>query len=295
MVVPSGAFNPFSTPSKTGNPMFVIDDTKKKMLATLIESGKNCLITGATGSGKTTLCLEIASELGMTPIVINMGSTQDARSSLIGYHVLEDGSTRFQTSDFIKAIQTPNTLIVLDELSRSSDDAFNIIFPLLDFRKDIRVEELADGTGGTISVDPSVRFIATANIGLDYSSARSLDRALKDRFIPFHLDYITGKQLRKYITSIYNGEISKIASPLIKVYDYSHQQYRESKISSQISTRMVLECVPLMEQFSLKDILNNVLLAMYEEDSCSVVNDANIIREYADSIGVFDSEKNKND
>jgi len=57
----------------------------------------------------------------------------------------------------------------------------------------------------------------------------------------------------------------------------------------------VLECVPLMEQFSLKDILNNVLLAMYEEDSCSVVNDANIIREYADSIGVFDSEKNKND
>jgi len=26
---------------------------------------------------------------------------------------------------------------------------------------------------------------------------------------------------------------------------------------------------------------------MYEEDSCSVVNDANIIREYADSLGMF--------
>jgi len=55
-----------------------------------------------------------------------------------------------------------------------------------------------------------------------------------------------------------------------------------------ISTRMVLECVPLLKQFPLKAILNNVLLSMYEEDSCSIVNDANIIREYADSLGLFE-------
>jgi len=272
--------------------MFVINQTKKEMLASLVKSGKNCLITGSTGCGKTTLCLEIASELGMNPVIINMGSTQDARTSLIGYHVLEGGNTRFQVSDFINAIQTPNTLIVLDELSRASDDAFNIIFPLLDFRKDIRVEELSDGNGDTIRVDPTVRFIATANIGLDYSSARSLDRALKDRFIPFHLSYIDGsKSLKKYISSLHGAEVARAVKPLLAVYDYSHRQYKESKISSMISTRMILECVPLLKDFSLKDILNNVLLAMYEEDSCSVVNDANIIREYADSIGVFDEGK----
>lgn len=267
--------------------MFVIDDTKKEMLKTLIESGKNCLLTGATGCGKTTLCNEIADDLGMTPLVINMGSTQDARTTLIGYHKLEDGSTSFQTSDFIKGIQTPNTLIILDELSRASDDAFNILFPLLDFRSEIRVEELANGSSDTIKVDSSVRFIATANIGLDYSSARSLDRALKDRFIPFHLDYISGKQLKKYITSLYDGEVSKTMKPILDIYDYSHQQYTDSKISAQISTRMVLECVSLLSAFTIPDILNNVLLSMYEEDSCSIINDANIIREYADSIGVY--------
>jgi MoxR-like ATPase len=267
--------------------MFVIDDTKKDMLATLIDSGKNCMLTGATGCGKTTLCIEIAKELGMTPMVTNMGSTQDARTSLVGYHTLDNGNTSFQVSDFIRAIQTPKTLIVLDELSRASDDAFNIIFPLLDFRKDIRVEELSNGSGDTITVDPSVRFIATANIGLDYSSARSLDRALKDRFIPFHLDYIDGGQLMSYISGLYGQDVASKAQPLIKVYDYSHQQFRESKISTQISTRMVLECVPLLAKFSPRQILNNVLLSMYEEDSSSVMNDSNIIREYADSIGVF--------
>jgi len=274
--------------------MFVINDTKKEMLKSLVQSGKNCLLTGATGCGKTTLAIEIAEDLGMVPLVVNMGSTQDARTSLVGYHTLEDGNTRFQISDFVEGIQTPNTMIILDEISRASDDAFNIIFPILDFRRDIRVEELSDGSGGTISVDPSVRFIATANIGLDYSSARSIDRALKDRFIPFHLDYINGKALGKYITELHNGEVSKRMKPLLKVYDYSHQQYRDSKISAQISTRMVLECVHLTETFSLADILNNVLLAMYEEDSCSIVNDANIIREYADSLGMFDKDTKTN-
>lgn len=267
--------------------MFVIEETKKKMLASLIQSGKNCLLTGPTGTGKTTLCSEIAKDLGMSVFIVNMGSTQDARTALIGYHVLENGSTRFQLSDFIRAIQTPNTLIVLDELSRASDDAFNIIFPLLDFRKDIRIEEISTGSSDTIKVHPTVRFVSTANIGIDYSSARSIDRALKDRFIQFNLKYISGEKLSEYISTLYGKEVAERAKSLTKIYDYSHQMFKDSKISTMISTRMVLECVPLLDKFTLGDILNNVILSMFEEDSSNVVSDANILREYADSIGVY--------
>ena len=75
--------------------MFVIDKTKKEILHTLVEEGKKCLLTGATGCGKTTLALEVAQELGMNPIVINCGSTQDARTSLLGHFTLKDGNTKF--------------------------------------------------------------------------------------------------------------------------------------------------------------------------------------------------------
>ena len=85
-----------------------------------------------------------------------------------------------------------------DELSRASDDAFNILFPVLDHRREIHIEE-QDGSSRVVKVADGVRFIATANIGMEYSSTRSLDRALQDRFMTFNLPYITGDEMVGFI------------------------------------------------------------------------------------------------
>jgi len=264
---------------------FVIDKTKKEIMSTLIKGGKSCLITGATGAGKTTFCYSLADELKMNPVVINCGSTQDARTSLLGYFTLEDGNTKFQQSDFLSAIQKPNTLIILDELSRASDDAYNIIFPILDFRRNIRVDEMAEGH--EIEVDSSVRFVATANVGIEYSATRSIDRALQDRFMIFNLPYMTKREMKKYITKEYDSETAEAVSPLLDIYSYTHKMFAESKISSRLSTRAVLDCLPLVQTFSMKQIMESVILSQFSQDSSSIINDANIIREYADSIGIY--------
>jgi len=269
--------------------MFVINETKKEMLLTLVGEGKNCLITGATGTGKTTLCFEVAESLGLNPVVINCGSTQDARSSLLGYFTLKDGSTVFEDSDFLRSVQEPNTLIILDELSRASDDAYNIIFPVLDFRRNIRVDE-KEGEGRMVEVDSSVRFIATANVGLEYSSTRSIDRALCDRFRIFNLEYIKGKQLKKYIKSTEGKDISSLASPLLSLYDYSHLLFEEGKIATRISTRAILESLCLLSKFKMKDIVDFNILSIFEQDSTSIASDSNILREYADSIGIYNED-----
>lgn len=263
--------------------MFVIDKIKKDMIAELVSQEQSVLLTGATGCGKTTLCKEIADELGLNCVIVNMGSTQDARTTLIGYHTLEDGNTSFEKSQFINAVQQKDTLIILDELSRASDDAYNIIFPLLDFRREIHIEE----TGETVKVADGVKFISTANIGLEYSSARSIDRALQDRFMIFNIPYMTGKELKGYIKDTQGTEVAVKMGNLCKVYDYSHKQYENSRISARMSPRMILNCCSLVSKFSDAEIMNNVLLSMFEQDSSSITSDANIIREYGDSLGMF--------
>ena len=269
---------------------FVIDPVKDNMIHKLVSAGKNIILTGATGAGKTTYCYKLAEDLGKDCVVVNCGSTQDARTSLLGFFELDNGNTKFTPSDFVKAIQKPNTLIVLDELSRASDDAFNILFPVLDHRRELRIEE-SNGSDRVVKVAEGVCFVATANIGMEYSATRSLDRALQDRFMCFNLPYISGDQLMEYAKSVFDfsSETELRLSNLVSIYDYSHQLFGKGKIGTRISTRSVLDVIPLLSdnEFSLRDVLNHAILSQYEQDSSTILNDANILREYADSLGVF--------
>lgn len=262
---------------------FVINTTKKDIAEKMISNGQNVLITGATGSGKSTFCLELAENLDMKPFMINFGSTQDARVTLIGSRELIDGNTPFVKSEFVNQIQQENTLIILDELSRGSDDAFNIVFPLLDFRKELFIDE----TGETIKIPDSVRFIATANVGSEYSATRSIDRALNDRFITFRLGYMNGKELFNYATEKFTlsdtqeTELDKSC----KVYDFVKNLFDKDEISTRISPRIILNTVGLLEDFTYAEVFDNVISCYFEEDT-SMSGELNSIRMFMDSNGI---------
>jgi|TARA_R100000005_G_C4973777_1_gene185831 MoxR-like ATPase len=281
-------YPPLNTNQKLTMSKFVIKKEKRDICKALVQSGKNVLLTGGTGCGKTTFAVELAQELNLNPVIINCGSTQDARASLIGYFTLHDGNTQFQEADLLKAIQEPNTMVILDELSRASDDALNILFPLLDFRQDIRVDER--DTDRVVKLADNVKFMATANVGLEYSATRSIDRALQDRFLCFNVPYLTGKQLKNYIKTLHGETMASTMSSLCSIYEYSHKMVSESKINTAISTRMILDVIPLAEEsaFTTKQIVDNVILSIFKTGSNSIINDSSIIREYADSLGVYE-------
>jgi nitric oxide reductase NorQ protein len=89
----------------------------------------------------------------------------------------------------VKAIQTENAVILLDELSRAHPEAWNILMTVLDLnQRYLRLDE-KDGAP-TIKVAPGVSFIATANVGNEYTSTRVMDRALMDRFITIEMDQL---------------------------------------------------------------------------------------------------------
>src|ERR1035437_8625143 len=179
-------------------PELIIDDLKWKYLVRAVLRGKNIMIVGHSGCAKTMAARCIATALKRDFFVINIGSTQDARSTLIGNTTYEKSiGTAFHKSAFVNAITTPNAVVLLDEFTRGTHDAHNILFPVLDHtQRTLRLDE--DTFSTVINVSGGVCFIATCNVGNEYVSTKILDKAMSRRFpIKLEMPPLTGDELKK--------------------------------------------------------------------------------------------------
>ena len=181
----------------------VMNELKWKYLIRSAVRGKNIMMTGPAGCGKTMAAKALVKALDRPDYYFNLGATQDPRATLIGNtHFSKDTGTYFTESAFVKAIQTPDAVILLDELSRAHPDAWNILMTVLDEgQRYLRLDE-AEGQA-TIKVANGVTFVATANIGNEYTSTRVMDRALVDRFTQIEMDVLNKEQEAGLLTALY--------------------------------------------------------------------------------------------
>jgi MoxR-like ATPase len=218
----------------------LISELKWKYLVRSAMRGENIMMTGPTGCGKTQTARSLVEALDRPDYYFNLGATQDPRATLIGnthFKAGDQGGTYFDSSLFVKAIQTEGAIILLDELTRAHPDAWNILMTVLDpGQRYLRLDE-QDGAP-TISVAKGVTFIATANIGSEYTSTRVLDRALLDRFTIIEQDVLTDKQEFKLLKMIYPEVRDKV---LTAIAETAHQTRLESRagdtLTEMISTR----------------------------------------------------------
>jgi len=259
--------NFIKTSTKLKPDVLKMQPLKWKYLMRSAMRGKNIMMTGPAGCGKTMAAKSVGDVLDKETFYFNLGATQDPRSTLIGNtHFNKADGTFFSEALFVKAIQTPNAVILLDELSRAHPDAHNILMTVLDEgQRYLRLDE-ADGSP-TIKVADGVSFIATANIGNEYTATRVMDRALMDRFIIVEMDVLDKEGEISLLTYLYPNLDEKSIEAIGDIVGGTRIELNteQPRISTMISTRNSVEMASLIyDGFTLEEAAEVCIYPQYD-------------------------------
>ena len=246
-----------------------MDELKWKYLLRSAVRGKNIMMTGPTGCGKTLAAQSLVKSLNRPDFYFNLGATQDPRATLIGNtHFDKQKGTFFSESAFVKAIKTPNSIVLLDEISRAHPEAWNILMTVLDQgQRYLRLDE-AEGSP-IVKVADGVTFIATANIGNEYTSTRIMDRAMMDRFVTIEMNLLDKDSEFDLLKLIYPEADEYSLNALAEIASTTRELIKTdaSKISTILSTRTNVEAAGLVyDGFTLLEAAEIAILPYFSAD-----------------------------
>lgn len=247
----------------------IMNELKWKYLLRSAVRARNIMMTGPAGSGKTMAAKALVTALKRPFFYFNLGATQDPRSALIGNtHFNKASGTYFSESAFVKAIKTPYAVILMDELSRSHPEAANILMTVLDqTQRYLRLDE--QDNSPIVKVAEGVTFIATANIGNEYTATRVMDRALLDRFVTIEVDVLNAEQEYKLLEMLYPDTNQENLKAVADIAAHTRDQIKSEagKLSTAISTRISVEMAGLLyDGFNLLEAAEVAIFPFYSQD-----------------------------
>jgi nitric oxide reductase NorQ protein len=154
--------------------------------------GKNVLLKGPTGSGKTKLAETISSLFGQPMHSINCSVDLDAEG-LLGFKTIqqegERSAIKFIPGPVIQAMKKGH-LLYIDEINMAKPETLPILNGVLDYRRMVR----NPFTGEVVKASGYFGVIAAINEG--YIGTVPLNEALKNRFVIIDVPYIQGETLK---------------------------------------------------------------------------------------------------
>lgn len=240
----------------TLNGYFKIELGTFSILKHNIRNNISTLLIGPTGLGKTDVAVNIAAVLDVPITIFDMGTMTDPIMGLVGTHVIEvkDGKTysEFKKSRFSDVIQQPG-IVLLDEVNRAASAANNLLFPCLDFRRELPME-YSFGDTKPIKIHPKCVFFATANIGSQYTGTHKLDRALIDRFMIIAVDSLNYQQIVSTLEVTHSKLTDTDRKKIVDIYNKINKEHDDFKIGFNLSIRHLKTVATLVQnKFTIYD------------------------------------------
>jgi len=223
----------------------VIEDYqfRPELLAQVLYSlvgDKRAMLTGHTGTGKTTLIEQVCALLGWPVARVNMDSDM-GRMDLIGRDTLSDGTSEFVDGILPQAMEA-GYVMILDEFDAGRPDILFAVQRPLEGRGLIITE---DG-GREVKPNSWFRLIATANTKGrgdehgSYAGTRVLNGAMLDRFtIWAEVDYLSKAETKKLVAN--KGASPEQAEHMAAYFELHSKAFKLAETSMPLTPRTMLE------------------------------------------------------
>ena len=130
----------------------------------------------------------------------------------------------------------------------------------------LRLDEAADSP--VVKVAEGVSFIASANIGNEYTATRALDRAILDRFIPIEMDTLTMDEESSLLSMMYPSVESDILKAVAEITSMTRNglMSESPRLTNALSTRTAVEIGSLLyDGFSLDEAAEIAVYPMFDQ------------------------------
>lgn len=231
------------------NESYFITEQIKKLLCLVdkrTSNGQimNVMLFGPHGCGKTEMAQQFAAMTRRPFYETNAAFFREPRD-FFGSKGARNGTTYWKKSEIVRALQTPNCVVLLDEINRVTNPVvLNSLFSLTDHRRSANFDEL-----GTINVAEGVTIWSAQNRGAVYTGTGVLDRALLDRYtISIECNYLEADKEADVLVKR-TGIKKNLADQLVKMAGLIRQKATGvgASLRESISTRTLIAVADLFK------------------------------------------------